>query len=159
MSHGSTDKCEPNMTPLLDLVLQLVMFFMLCANFVMEQTNASISLPEAIAAKALDKKEDYPIFLNINKEGVVLLSKLDAAGNGGVDHLDNEVQVKNFMDRRYKEDITAVKGDKGDSPRSVVILRADKNTPFEKVYKVMKSVRAAGYDRLQMRVVRYSGAE
>ena len=51
MSHGSTEKCEPNLTPLLDLVLQLVMFFMLCANFVVEQTSDKIKLPEAEAAK------------------------------------------------------------------------------------------------------------
>lgn len=158
MSHGSTDKCEPNLTPLLDLVLQLVMFFMLCANFVMEQTNATISLPEAIAAKALDKNDAYPIFLNINKEGKVLLSKTDSMG--GPDTLDNEVQVENYMKRRYTEDIRATAGAKdGDPPRSVVILRADKNTPFEKVYKVMKAVRMARYERVQMRVIRYSGAE
>ena len=43
MSHGSSssDKCEPNLVPLLDMVLQLVMFFMVCANFVMEQVNES----------------------------------------------------------------------------------------------------------------------
>src|SRR5438874_2606726 len=157
MSHGSTDKCEPNMTPLLDLVLQLVMFFMLCANFVMEQTNATIVLPEAIAAKALDKNDAYPIFLNINKEGKVLLSKLDA--RGGPEVLENEAQVELYMKRRYKEDIDAVKGNDGDPPRSVVILRADKSTPFEKVYKALKGVRAARYERVQMRVVRYSGAE
>ena len=50
MSHGSSDKCEPNFTPLLDLVLQLVMFFMLCANFVMDQTSVEIKLPDAIAS-------------------------------------------------------------------------------------------------------------
>src|SRR3954451_17805653 len=98
MSHGiSADKSEPSMTPLLDLVLQLVMFFMLCANFVMEQTNASIVLPEAIAAKTLDKDDKDPIFLNINKEGKVLLSKLDAAFNGGNEVLNNEAQVESYM--------------------------------------------------------------
>src|SRR3954470_6910832 len=102
MSHGNSDKCEPNMTPLLDLVLQLVMFFMLCANFVMEQTNASIVLPEAIAAKTLQKEGgDHPIFLNINKEGKVLLAKVDAIGDKVV--LDNAVQVGDYMRIRYRE--------------------------------------------------------
>jgi len=145
------------MTPLLDLVLQLVMFFMLCANFVMEQTNATIVLPEAIAAKTLDVKDDYPIFLNINKEGKVLLAKTDALN--GKDVLDNAAQVESYMRFRYKEDIRAVNGKEGDPPRSVVILRADKNTPFEKVYAVMKGVRMANYQRIQMRVLRYAGAE
>ena len=98
MSHGSTEKCEPNFTPLLDLVLQLVMFFMLCANFVMEQTSVEIKLPEAIAAKALDKNEDEPIFLNVSQQGKVLLTPDQREGD--TDTLDNEIQVKNYMLRR-----------------------------------------------------------
>src|SRR5829696_185033 len=130
MSHGSSDKAEPNMTPLLDLVLQLVMFFMLCANFVMEQTNATIVLPEAIAAKTIDKDVKSAVFLNINKDGKVLLSKLDAAAyNSGNEQMDNEIQVKNMMERRYKEDVRAA-GGKDAALLSVVILRADKNVPF-----------------------------
>jgi biopolymer transport protein ExbD len=155
MSHGSSERAEPNMTPLLDLVLQLIMFFMLCANFVMEQTNATIVLPEAIAAKALDK-EDRPIFLNINKEGKVLISKLDAVGyNFGKEEIENEGQVKLYMDKRFREESAAG----GNQPKSVVVLRADKSTPFEKVYKVMKAVRLSGYDQVKMRVIRYSGQE
>ena len=42
MSHGGSDSgvsAEPNMTPLLDLVLQLLMFFIINVNFVSEQVN------------------------------------------------------------------------------------------------------------------------
>jgi biopolymer transport protein ExbD len=64
------EKCEPNMTPLLDIVLQLVMFFMLCVNFVMEQVNEEVKLPTAIAAKALDRTQEYYHILNIDKKGI-----------------------------------------------------------------------------------------
>src|SRR5215213_2048934 len=98
MAHGPSDKCEPNLVPLLDLVLQLVMFFMLCANFVMEQVNETIKLPQALAAKPFDRKDDKLLFLNVNEKGQVLLSKLDAEDTLT---LDNKAQVKGFMDRRY----------------------------------------------------------
>src|SRR5689334_18984497 len=117
MSHGNTDKCEPNFTPLLDLVLQLVMFFMLCANFVMEQTAVEIKLPKAIAAKALDKTEEDVLFLNVNEQGKVLLTPDQREGN--TDTLDNEVQVRNYMSRRA----AAEKARTGkDRPQAVLIL-------------------------------------
>jgi biopolymer transport protein ExbD len=153
MSHGSSsgDKCEPNLIPLLDLVLQLVMFFMVCANFVMEQVNETIKLPSAIAAAPLGKKDEYIIFVNVNKDGHVLLSALDAAEEDRI--LTNPQRVQNYMKRRYDEDIRAAGGDKSKPARSVLIIRADKETPFEKVYLILKACRAAGYERAQLRAI------
>ena len=149
MSHGSTDKCEPNLTPLLDLVLQLVMFFMLCANFVMEQTSAEIKLPEAFAAKALDKGEEVPIFLNVNDQGKVLLTP-DQRDKDGAETLDNEIQVQQFMAQQAS--IEKRKTGKKET-QSSVILRVDKQTAFEKTYKIMKACRLAGYQKVQLRVL------
>ena len=62
MSHGGglgkgEVSPEPNLTPLLDLVLQLVMFFMLVANFVMDELSDKINLPVASQAKPLTAKD------------------------------------------------------------------------------------------------------
>jgi biopolymer transport protein ExbD len=35
-----------------------------------------------------------------------------------------------------------------------LILRVDKLTPFEKTYKIMKACRLAGYQKVQLRVLR-----
>jgi len=168
MSHGASERCEPNLIPMLDLVLQLVMFFMVVSNFVMEQVNQTIQLPQAVSAKPLDKKDDYIIFLNVNKDGHVLLSGLDAQRNDaqvGEDkdkNLTNRVQILNHMKRLYEEDIRAAGGDRSKPPRSTVILRVDKATPFgdadKGVYAVMKACRAAGYERVQIRAIIHSAA-
>lgn len=157
MSHGSSEKCEPNFTPLLDLVLQLVMFFMLCANFVMDQTNVEIKLPEALAAKALTKGEEYAIYLNVNEKGQVILTPTDhftdSAGNVTTT-LDNPAQVENFLKRRAKEDRAAAGAAGADKPlRSIIILRVHKECPFEKTYGIMKACRRAEYLRVQLRAV------
>lgn len=155
MAHGPSDKCDPNLIPLLDLVLQLVMFFMVCANFVMEQLNESIKLPEAIAAQPLQKKDEYIIFLNVNKDGHVILSPLDAIGKDQI--LTNPLAVQSYMKQRYEEDIRAAGGDRSKPARSTLIIRADKEAPFEKVYAVLKACRTAGYERAQLRAVIYGG--
>ncbi|MFN6050729.1 MAG: ExbD/TolR family protein, partial [Planctomycetia bacterium] len=51
MSHGGSSdggNMEPNLTPLLDVVLQLLMFFMMCVNFVTNQVSEDIILPESM---------------------------------------------------------------------------------------------------------------
>jgi biopolymer transport protein ExbD len=159
MSHGPADKCEPNLVPLLDMVLQLVMFFMVCANFVMEQVNESIKLPSAVAARPLDPNAQNIIFLNVNEEGFVLLSGLDAQGKNKDDNvLRNPIQVKNYMTRRFDEDVRAAGGDKTKPPRSTLIIRADKKTPFDKTYGILKACRMAGYQNCQLRAIRDGGA-
>ena len=163
MSHGPGDKCEPNLIPLLDLVLQLVMFFMVCANFVMEQVNESIKLPEAISAKPLDKRDEYIIFLNVNSKGQVVLSNLDEPDDSKR-LLTNPAQIRNYMKRRAEEDYRAT-GDRSKAPRSTLILRVDKEAPFVRpdgtddlgVWDVMKACRAAGYERVQLRAIRFGG--
>jgi biopolymer transport protein ExbD len=149
MSHGNQEKCEPNFTPLLDLVLQLVMFFMLVANFVIEQSSPEISLPKATAGKMLDKNEDNPIFLNVNKEGKVLLTP-EQRRVGDDPTLDNEIQVQGFM--KSHADIEKRATNK-DQPQAAVILRVDENTPFDKTYRIMKACRLAGYQKVQLRVL------
>jgi biopolymer transport protein ExbD len=148
MSHGSTDKCEPNFTPLLDLVLQLVMFFMLCANFVMEQTSDAVKLPEAIAAKALDKTDEDVVYLNVNSEGRVLLTPDQREGDQ--DTLDNAEQVRGYMLRQAAREKRKTGKDK---PQAVIVLRVDKSTYFEKTYAIMKACRQAGYERVQLRAI------
>jgi biopolymer transport protein ExbD len=161
MSHGSSagDKCEPNLIPLLDLVLQLVMFFMVCANFVMEQIDEGIRLPEAVVAKPIEKKDEYIIFLNVNKEGHVVLTGLDAQGDSPDDNvLTNPARVQTYMKRRFQEDSRRkpAPGEATPAP-SLLIVRADKEAAFEKVYAVMKECRTAGYERAQLRAIRFGG--
>ena len=68
MSHGGGGEgkaTEPNLVPLLDMVMQLLMFFMISVNFVSEQVNESIQLPVAQSARPMDKTDTDVLFLNL----------------------------------------------------------------------------------------------
>src|SRR5947209_19097482 len=68
MSHGGSSDggtMEPNLTPLLDVVLQLLMFFMMCVNFVTEQVSGDIKLPVSQSARPMDKTETDVLFINV----------------------------------------------------------------------------------------------
>jgi biopolymer transport protein ExbD len=60
------DDLEVNLTPLLDLVLQLIMFFMACINFVSEQVSLNVMLPVSASTQEIQpKSEDDVLFINI----------------------------------------------------------------------------------------------
>jgi biopolymer transport protein ExbD len=123
----------------------------------MDQTNVEIKLPKALAAKALDKSEDYAIYLNVNEKGQVILAPVDqytdSAGNVTTT-LDNPDQVKSFLKRRAKEDRAAAGPANADKPlRSVIIMRVHERCSFEKTYAIMKACRQADYLRVQLRAV------
>jgi biopolymer transport protein ExbD len=144
---SSSGAAEPNLTPLLDMVLQLVMFFMLCANFVMEQVNESIKLPTAIAAKALDKTTADYLILNVDERGVVTV---------GGETLDNAVKVQGYLaDRAALDKGRAKPADwEAGKGRSLVILRAHKDCPFKAVHDVMAGCRRAGYADVRLRALK-----
>ncbi|MBY0460436.1 MAG: biopolymer transporter ExbD [Gemmataceae bacterium] len=166
MSHGSSEKCEPNMTPLLDLVLQLVMFFMLVANFVMDETNTEIKLPVAVSAKPLTPKEPYVFLLDVNEKGEVIFPENSApVGSDGKKILSTSKpeELRIILNRRAEEDRTALKNDPSAGAnadlRTLIILRIDKRCPFEKSYAVMKSCRDVGYTKIQLRARTADAAE
>src|SRR5438874_1788019 len=66
-------KAEPNLVPLLDLVFQLIMFFMVCVNFVSQQVNEDIKLPVAQSARPMDKTEVDVLFLNVDQSGKLIV--------------------------------------------------------------------------------------
>lgn len=65
VSTGSNEM-EVNLTPLLDLVLQLIMFFLACLNFAADQVSSNVLLPLSISATEIQPKtEQEYIMINI----------------------------------------------------------------------------------------------
>jgi biopolymer transport protein ExbD len=66
------DTEEPNLVPLLDLVLQMVMFFMACTNFAKENISEAVKLPLAQSAKPIEDEElknNERIYVNLQENG------------------------------------------------------------------------------------------
>src|SRR5208337_696715 len=122
MSHGpssSGSKAEPNLTPLLDMVLQLVMFFMMVCNFAMEQVNEEVKLPTAQSARPADKSEVEVLYLNLNSDGKVMVT-------GREYPLSNMAEIKFYLKSMADEAKAAAErvGDRSGILKTVVIIRA-----------------------------------
>jgi biopolymer transport protein ExbD len=147
------DGVDVNLTPLLDLVLQLIMFFLITVNFVrVDQFDDSIQLPMASQAIPLDNTAEDWIFLNLDGAGrlVGTLSTLT---------LDTPEKLKVHLSREKEslERAGKAKGKTGEI-KIVIILRADKNCKYGDVWSVLNSCQRAGFKYWQLRVMTGGGA-
>jgi biopolymer transport protein ExbD len=146
MSHGGGGSAkgavssDPNLTPLLDMVLQLVMFFMLVANFVMDELSDKIHLPVASQAKPLTAKDTNIMYLNVSKDGKVLLPVGDP--------LTTPEQIKFYMDQAAKNHVL---GPAQAKEKVTVIIRADKDARFLNIHKTIVAIKSAGFRKFQLR--------
>jgi biopolymer transport protein ExbD len=140
--------CDVNLTPLLDLVLQLIMFFMITVNFVrVDQFDDTIKLPVATQATPLDNSAEDWIFLNLNGNGQLV-------GTLSTFVLDTPEKLKVHLIREKEglERAARSRGKTGDI-KIVVILRADKNCKYTDVWSCLHSCQLAGFKHWQLRVM------
>lgn len=112
---------EMNMTPLIDVVLQLVIFFMLCSSFVFNP-GVKVDLPEHSSDESLRKSD---IVVTITEELLYLYN-------------DNTVEPREL--RLNLERAAA------DNPNGRLIIKAAKEVPHGTVLEVMIMAKEAGID-------------
>lgn len=142
MSGHSSEGAEPNLTPILDLVFQLITFFMLVINFKGASMDLSLKLPVLGSARPLKwtgKLE--PLMLNINSEG-----KINVYGQS----IDVEKHVAKEQ-RLVKLQLEAA-GQKltNNELPVVVIIRADKSVPFKLLNHVIETCQKHGFVQYQL---------
>jgi len=128
MSETNSEKADPNLTPLLDMVFQLITFFMLVINFKGASLDLSLKLPVLGSARPLERTGKLePILLNVDAEGQV---KAYGATVDVEQHIARE-------ERLIKADLElAGKPTNGELPVTI-ILRADRSAPFHLVNQVI----------------------
>jgi biopolymer transport protein ExbD len=154
MSHGGGGgtevKAEPNLTPLLDLVLQLVMFFLLVANFSVVQANKDIDLPKATSAKPVVKETDVR-YLNVNEKGETLVV-------GRREPLRTLLEVEDYLKQESALIKKKLKDEgKAEELQTIIVIRADKRTDYKPVYEVMQVCKKAGFRKLQLNAMTATG--
>ena len=116
----------PNLTPLIDIVFLLLVFFMLTAHFVREEAF-TIDLPDAESSIELNEKK--PIEITVGADGRLNLSGKDTT----LGSLANELS----------------KLLKSSEKRSVTI-RGDKGVPLGTVISVFDAARKAGAESVDI---------
>lgn len=126
-------KAALDMTPLIDVVFQLLVFFMLSATFVV-QSSIPIEMPEAAAAAKLEQK-DLSITIT-NEEG--------GPDDGGKIYV-NQLEILN-----YEELTQTLVEFRATQQSPLVLIRPDKNISSGQLIKVMGIAHSVGLDKIQV---------
>ena len=143
----SSDRCEPNLVPMLDMVFQLITFFMLIVNFKAAEVDRELQLPVIGSAQPAeeDQLQGDLLVLNLRANG-------DLAVRGKV-----QPSIEGFI--RLEARTTALL--KGLNPGSIlpvtVVVRADRTVTVHTLMEVVDACRSNGFDKFDFVIVRAAG--
>ena len=161
MSHGggSDDIAEPDLTPLLDLVLQLLMFFIINVNFVSEQVSADIKLPSSESARPISKADPAAIFLGQKVKTLEYLNKLTDKERARFQNFDSIVLIPTQLPMTPPEAKAWLK-DRHEflsrlmAPKpvdTIIYFRPDADLEYGEMVKLMNYCKVAGFTRIKVR--------
>jgi len=139
----SDERAEPNLVPILDMVFQLITFFVLVINFQAAALDTSLKLPVVGSARPVDSRgQEDLLILNIDNEG-----NLGVYGERkDIDsYIASEAFVARMSARQRNPDIQ-----EGDELPTTVVIRADKSIPFKLLNRVMKACQANGFRKFAL---------
>lgn len=126
---------EVNLTPLIDVVFLLLIFFMVSTTFDRHAT-LKVSLPES-SVKAT-QQQDEPLVLSI-----------DAKGN----YFLNDRQIVNQSLDTLMQALKRTIGDEAAIKETALVLRADANTPHQSVVRAMDAASRLGLTKLSIATI------
>jgi biopolymer transport protein ExbD len=129
LQPGGEDEPEVNLTPLIDVVFLLLIFFMVSTTFE-HQSRIQIELPEATATPEELEEESLEIVI-------------DAQGR----YFIGEEQVVNTELKTLKSAISKAVGDRGTVP---VTIRADASTPHQAVITALDATSQLGLTQISL---------
>lgn len=145
-SISSEDRADPNLTPILDMVFQLITFFMLVINFKTANMDMNLHLPAIGSARPVEVKGQDLLVLNIDKRG-----RLRALGQEMED-------IPGFIASEASAVIIKLKGynvhlREGDELPSMVVIRADRQTPFKFINRVVVQCQKYGFRTFSLKAL------
>jgi biopolymer transport protein ExbD len=143
MSDLETDG-RPNLTPILDMVFQLITFFMLVANFQAASLDQNLRLPVVGSARPVESQGvESLLVLNIDKEGNLIVYGQPRPIK---DYIAKEANASLIAARRTLPDIQ-----EGQDLPTIVVVRADRNTPCRLFNNVIRECQARGFRKFALK--------
>ncbi|QDU66664.1 ExbD/TolR family protein [Engelhardtia mirabilis] len=133
--HDPETDMEMNMTPMIDVVFLLIIFFMIITDLTQQELEQLV-LPVAVEAveDKPDKDERRPI-VNIKQDGTIIVRREVIYTPEEDDYTrlkEYLVDMAQLMDKDTPEGLSVM------VPDDPILIRADENTPFKMIQKIME---------------------
>ena len=113
-----------DIAPLIDIVFQLLIFFMLTASFIF-QPGIKINLPKAVTSEVLHEQN---VVITVTGENLI--------------YLDNKAVTSNELNRKLTSEIGPLK--------KPLLIKADRHASLGRVVEVWDMCRAAGISQVNI---------
>lgn len=129
---------EGDMTAMIDMVFQLIIFFMVLINFSQDDQNDKIKLPSSELAKPPDAPLTFPIVLHLDSNSVIYMGANIVTVDSISPLLKTEIQLLSSRSQLPKD--------------ANIIIRAHQNTPGGVVQDLIKKCQDLGFEKFALRV-------
>jgi biopolymer transport protein ExbD len=119
MLGGEEEENEINLTPMLDVVFIMLIFFIVTASFIKE-AGIDVDRPDAPSA---DSQDDAAILIAISANDEIWIDRRETEPNA----------VRGMIERLHAE-----------NPKGSIVIQADEESTHEKLVIVMEAAKQAG---------------
>ncbi len=139
---------DPDMTPMIDIVFQLIAFFMIVTNFEQTQADERVKLPEDELAQPPTAPREQELYINVGFERDKDGNIIDPTPYVFSD--DRAVTAQAFGAQLQME--ARVAETKQIDPKSItIVIRADAETPTGIVQELIKLAQDNGFEKFALK--------
>ena len=128
---------EGDMTPMIDIVFQLIAFFMVLVNFTDAEQDERVKLPSSELARPPDGLMEVPLTLQLTKSGTVIFA-------------GEEVPVE-AMDHYLLREAQIIEAQGNTVAEATVIVRAHEEAQTGKVQELIKKCQENRFEKFALR--------
>ncbi|MCC7147263.1 MAG: biopolymer transporter ExbD [Phycisphaeraceae bacterium] len=147
-SRANVNSCQLNLAAMLDIVFQLIVFFMLISNIGAEE-HPLLVVPELKDPQTSQTEQLDRIYVNVMPKEYD--STRTSGGGDGQEYLDwpgqavaIKVGLETFSPQKLEDVTAALAAGVGRNPKVRVLVRADAALHFDSVQPVLAAIEAAG---------------
>jgi biopolymer transport protein ExbD len=132
------DLAEGDLTPMIDMVFQLIAFFMVLINFSQTEANDRVQLPSSVLVKPPEVALEFPIILHVAQDGEIIL--------GGDDYTVETLSVG------LRKEVAVIHAEGKKEGDANIVIRAHKDTAAGDVQEVIRVAQELKMENFALRV-------
>ncbi len=143
---------EPDMTPMIDIVFQLLTFFMIAINFENTKADERVKLPKDMLAKPPEVKPEHELVLNFGYTRDRNGKRVEAVPK--VFYNERLVEVEQLTaDLEQEKRVMELIHGKNIIEKVTVLIRADSEVPTGLVQQLIKKCQDNQFTKFSLRVI------
>ena len=130
---------EADLTPMIDMVFQLIAFFMVLINFAQTESHEKVQLPSSVLVKPPEEPLDFPIVVQVGADGKI--------------YVGGESYTHETLSTRFRSELAVLRSQPDMSEDdATVVIRAHREVAAGEVQEVIRVAQEQKLTNFALRV-------